>query len=117
MSSDTINLTLKIWRQDSPTAVGRFDQFDIEVSPDSSFLEMLDEINNSLEKKGEEPRRIVKKELQNSEGLHSSLIFTPDYSEVYWSLNSQVSVTLRSVVDGAVWSKPEIRSIWTMIDL
>jgi succinate dehydrogenase / fumarate reductase iron-sulfur subunit len=55
MSASNINLKLKIWRQDGPKAVGRFDEFDVEVSPDSSFLEMLDELNNSLEKEGKDP--------------------------------------------------------------
>lgn len=64
--------------------------------------------NTTDNNKGEKPRRIVKKELQNTEGLHSSLIFSPDYREVYWSLNSQFSVTLKSGVYGADWSKAEI---------
>ncbi|OGU55918.1 MAG: fumarate reductase [Ignavibacteria bacterium RBG_13_36_8] len=50
-----IKLKLKIWRQAGPKAVGKFVNYDIEVSPDASFLEMLDELNESLEGKGIEP--------------------------------------------------------------
>lgn len=53
--SGKINILLKIWRQKDATSKGKFEDFSIAVSPDSSFLEMLDEINNDLEKKGLEP--------------------------------------------------------------
>lgn len=55
MSEKKLNLTLKIWRQVSANAVGNFAEYKIAVSPDSSFLEMLDEINNDLESKNLEP--------------------------------------------------------------
>ena len=55
MSSNNINLTLKIWRQESSSAKGNFEEFKISVSPDASILEMLDELNNRLEKEGKIP--------------------------------------------------------------
>ena len=55
MSEKYINLTLHIWRQESPTAKGRFDKFQVSVSPEASILEMLDELNNRLEKEGKIP--------------------------------------------------------------
>lgn len=55
MSEKKLNLTLKIWRQVSANAVGNFAEYKIAVSPDSSFLEMLDEINDDLESKNLEP--------------------------------------------------------------
>ncbi len=55
MSENNINLKLKIWRQAGPNAAGTFSTYDINVSTDASFLEMLDQLNESLEKKGEEP--------------------------------------------------------------
>lgn len=55
MSAKRINLTLNIWRQDSPNSKGYFEEFEIGVSPDSSILEMLDELNNNLEKEGKTP--------------------------------------------------------------
>lgn len=53
--SGKINVLLKIWRQKDADSKGKFEDFSIAVSPDSSFLEMLDEINNDLEKKGLDP--------------------------------------------------------------
>ena len=50
-----MRLTLKIWRQAKPTAAGRLVDYVAEhVSPDMSFLEMLDVVNEDLTKKGEE---------------------------------------------------------------
>jgi len=54
--SGNMNLTLKIWRQANANAVGGFVTFNVKnVSPDSSFLEMLDILNEELEAKGEDP--------------------------------------------------------------
>ena len=50
-----MRLTLRIWRQAKPTAAGRLVDYVAEhVSPDMSFLEMLDVVNEGLTKKGEE---------------------------------------------------------------
>src|SRR5574338_1208551 len=54
MEAKKLNLTLNIWRQKSASSVGSFTEYKVQVSPDASFLEMLDEINNLLEAKGEE---------------------------------------------------------------
>ena len=52
----TINITLKIWRQRGPKEAGRFETYKLEnISIDSSFLEMLDVLNEQLINKGEEP--------------------------------------------------------------
>jgi len=51
-----MHLTLRVWRQASASAPGKFVQYDApEVSPDMSFLEMLDVVNERLEERGEEP--------------------------------------------------------------
>lgn len=55
MSGQNLNVKLKIWRQAGPKAVGSFIDYEINVSPDASFLEMLDELNNKLESEGKEP--------------------------------------------------------------
>ena len=55
MNEKKINLTLKIWRQVGPKSPGNFAEYKVAVSPDSSFLEMLDEINNDLESRSLEP--------------------------------------------------------------
>jgi len=51
-----MNLTLKIWRQKGPNEKGQMVTYPIsDVSPDMSFLEMLDVLNESLVNTGEEP--------------------------------------------------------------
>ena len=51
-----MKLALSIWRQEHPKAPGRMVRYDIDgVSEDSSFLEMLDLLNEQLTAKGEEP--------------------------------------------------------------
>lgn len=51
-----MDLTLKIWRQKNKDTKGEMKSYPVKnVSPDSSFLEMLDELNNELIEKGEEP--------------------------------------------------------------
>jgi succinate dehydrogenase / fumarate reductase iron-sulfur subunit len=55
MSEQKLNLILKIWRQKGPKSPGSFVEYKVFISPDSSFLEMLDEVNNDLESKNMEP--------------------------------------------------------------
>jgi succinate dehydrogenase / fumarate reductase iron-sulfur subunit len=56
MSNNTMNLTLKVWRQKNADAKGAFVTYKAEgISPDMSFLEMLDVVNESLILKGEDP--------------------------------------------------------------
>ena len=51
-----MNLKLNIWRQANAQDKGGFQQFNVEnISEDSSFLEMLDILNNELIHKGQEP--------------------------------------------------------------
>lgn len=51
-----MNLTLKIWRQPNARSKGGFKSYTVgDISPDTSFLEMLDILNNDLIHKGEEP--------------------------------------------------------------
>jgi succinate dehydrogenase / fumarate reductase iron-sulfur subunit len=51
-----MRFTLKIWRQQGPNKKGRFVTYQAhEVSPDMSFLEMLDGVNQGLIMKGDEP--------------------------------------------------------------
>jgi succinate dehydrogenase / fumarate reductase iron-sulfur subunit len=55
MSGNNLNLKLKIWKQKGPNTAGSFVNYDVSVSPDASFLEMLDELNDRLERNNEEP--------------------------------------------------------------
>ena len=51
-----MKLTLQIWRQTGPRADGRLVRYDMEgVSPDMSFLEMLDVLNERLTTEGDAP--------------------------------------------------------------
>ncbi len=51
-----MNLTLKIWRQNGAADAGRLETYQVDnVSEDSSFLEMLDILNESLNDQGVEP--------------------------------------------------------------
>ena len=51
-----MNLTLKIWRQANADAKGKIETYQIsEVSPDMSFLEMMDVLNEELIEKGIDP--------------------------------------------------------------
>jgi succinate dehydrogenase / fumarate reductase, iron-sulfur subunit len=51
-----MNITLHVWRQKDKNAAGQFVAYQAkDISPDSSFLEMLDVLNETLAAKGEEP--------------------------------------------------------------
>jgi len=56
MSKEGMNLTLKVWRQDGPESKGRIEAYEVsDISPDSSFLEMMDILNEQLINEGKEP--------------------------------------------------------------
>ena len=51
-----MDVTLRVWRQRDSEADGGFETYRVgDVSPDASFLEMLDEVNEGLNEQGEEP--------------------------------------------------------------
>lgn len=55
-SHKRMNLTLHVWRQKNAGAPGRFETYPArDVSPDMSFLEMLDVVNEELTAKGDDP--------------------------------------------------------------
>lgn len=56
MSAKGLNLTLHVWRQQGPNAPGKMVDYPAkDISPDMSFLEMLDVVNEGLIKAGDEP--------------------------------------------------------------
>lgn len=56
MTEKAMNLTLKVWRQEGPTFKGKIETIAAKgVSPDQSFLEMLDAVNEDLALAGKEP--------------------------------------------------------------
>lgn len=55
-NNHNMNLTLKIWRQKNANTEGKIVDYKVSgISPDMSFLEMLDVLNEQLVNKGEEP--------------------------------------------------------------
>lgn len=51
-----MNLTLKVWRQKDAKSQGKLVTYQAkDISPDMSFLEMIDVVNEDLIKKGEDP--------------------------------------------------------------
>lgn len=51
-----MDFTLKIWKQKNATAKGKFVTYKLsDITSDTSFLEMIDVLNNQLVEKGEEP--------------------------------------------------------------
>lgn len=51
-----MKLTLKVWRQKNPASAGAYNQYQLDnVSEGSSFLEMLDILNEQLVAAGQEP--------------------------------------------------------------
>ena len=54
-----MNLTLHVWRQTGPDAPGRMVRYEAhDISPDMSFLEMLDVVNERLMEQGDVPDRV-----------------------------------------------------------
>jgi succinate dehydrogenase / fumarate reductase iron-sulfur subunit len=51
-----MNLTVKVWRQHDTKSAGKFVSYQVQgVTPDMSFLEMLDLLNENLQTQGEAP--------------------------------------------------------------
>lgn len=56
MANNTINIKVKVWRQKDAHDKGHFETYDVNnVSTDSSFLEMMDVLNEQLINEGKEP--------------------------------------------------------------
>lgn len=51
-----MNFKLKVWRQENGSAKGKFVEYEAkDISPNTSFLETLDIVNERLTERGEEP--------------------------------------------------------------
>ena len=56
MEENIMKVNLRVWRQAGPKAQGAFVTYQgVETTPDTSFLETLDILNEALVEKGEEP--------------------------------------------------------------
>ena len=60
MAAKSINITLKIWRQKNCNAKGQMETYKLnDVSTASSFLEMLDQLNEQLINEQKEPVHLI----------------------------------------------------------
>ncbi len=56
MTERSLNVTLRVWRQAGPNAAGKFVEYKADgMSPEMSFLEMLDVVNERLTENGDQP--------------------------------------------------------------
>ena len=56
MEENVMKVNLKVWRQAGPKEQGRFEIYnDVETTPDTSFLETLDILNERLVDQNQEP--------------------------------------------------------------
>ncbi len=53
--SKLMKLHLKVWRQKNTESAGNFEDYKVDASPDMSFLEMFDVLNEQLIETGKEP--------------------------------------------------------------
>jgi len=53
--SKLMKLNLKVWRQKNAESAGNFEEYKVDASPDMSFLEMFDVLNEQLIEAGKEP--------------------------------------------------------------
>lgn len=52
-----MKIHLRVWRQDGPKSSGGFREYDVECSPDMSFLEMFDVVNEDIIRASAEDRK------------------------------------------------------------
>ena len=52
---NSMKINLKVWRQKNQNTSGSFETYSVEASPDMSFLEMFDVLNEQLIEEGKEP--------------------------------------------------------------
>lgn len=101
-----MKLTLHVWRQSGPDEPGRHHRYQAEdISPDMSFLEMLDVVNESLTEEGAEP---VAFEHDCREGICGSCgMMINGVPHGPKSMTSACQLHMRSFRDGdEIWVEP-----------
>jgi succinate dehydrogenase / fumarate reductase iron-sulfur subunit len=99
-------LTLHVWRQPSPDQPGRLVEYAApDISPDMSFLEMLDVVNERLIQRGEEP---VAFDHDCREGICGSCgLMINGSAHGPMKLTTACQLHMRSFKDGdAIWIEP-----------
>jgi len=95
-----MRLTLRVWRQKGANAPGAFVTYDApDVSPEMSFLEMLDVVNERMEERGEEPIAFAHDCREGICGTCSLMIDGVAHGPVRGAATCQVH--MRSFTDGA----------------
>jgi succinate dehydrogenase / fumarate reductase iron-sulfur subunit len=94
-----MKLTLQVWRQAGPNGPGKFVQYDApDISPDMSFLEMLDVVNERLNERGEEPIAVAHDCREGISGSCSLMINGGAHGPLRGAATCQVH--MRSFADG-----------------
>ena len=101
-----MRLTLHVWRQSGPRDGGRFVRYDVtDVSPDMSFLEMLDLLNQQLLARHEEPVAFDHDCREGICGACGMVINGRPHGPQHATATCQLH--MRSVPDGAeLWIEP-----------
>jgi succinate dehydrogenase / fumarate reductase iron-sulfur subunit len=101
-----MNLTLHVWRQRGPDDAGRFERYQAdEISPDMSFLELLDVVNERITEDGGEP---IAFEHDCREGICGSCgMMINGVPHGPRTMSSACQVHMRSFSDGdEIWIEP-----------
>ena len=98
-AAKNINITLKIWRQKDSKAKGQLETYKLnEVSTASSFLEMLDQLNEQLINEGTEPIAFDHDCREGICGMCSLYIDGKPHGP--WSQNTTCQLHMRAFKDG-----------------
>ena len=101
-----MNLTLHVWRQPGPEANGAFVTYEArDISPEMSFLEMLDVVNEGLVARGERP---IAFDSDCREGICGSCgLMINGTAHGPMRATATCQLHMRSFTDGqAVWIEP-----------
>ena len=101
-----MKVTLHVWRQAGPTAAGRLERYEAaDISPEMSFLEMLDVVNEGLIETGKAPIAFDHDCREGICGSCSLMINGVAHGPVKGTATCQLH--MRSFEDGAeIWVEP-----------
>ncbi|MEO6638142.1 MAG: succinate dehydrogenase/fumarate reductase iron-sulfur subunit [Ginsengibacter sp.] len=99
MEHYTMNLTLKIWRQQNHEVKGRFETYDVkDISSEMSFLEMFDVLNERLINEGKDP---IAFDHDCREGICGSCsMYINGRAHGPWQKNTVCQLHMRAYKDG-----------------
>lgn len=94
-----MNLTLKVWRQQSSTATGAFETYPVKnISSEMSFLEMFDVLNEQLIASGKDP---ITFDHDCREGICGACsMFINGRAHGPWAANTTCQLHMRAFKDG-----------------